>query len=197
MDQPGVDKLAAAEPDAVRARASLEAAAREAVQGAETVRAMISALIAGGFRAEAARCYAHALPRREAVWWACMCARHTAPADLAEADREAGRAAELWVRKQNEESRRAAMARAEATGFGSPEAWAAAGAFWSGSNMAPDGVPPVAPAPHLPGVAVAGAVALADARGDAAGRPARLERFLAAAADIAAGGVGRIDPEAS
>lgn len=196
MEQTGVDKLAAADPDAVMARVALEAAPRTAVQGAAGVREMIGALIEAGFRAEAVRCYAHALPRREAVWWACMCAQHTAPGDLAEADREAGAAAQIWVRKQSEESRRAAMALADATDFGSPEAWAAVGAFWSGANMAPEGVPPVAPAAHLPGVAVAGAVALAAVRGDAGRQSARLERFLAAAADIAAGGVGRLDPEA-
>ncbi len=43
--------------------------------------------------------------------------------------------------------------------------------------------------------AVAGAVALAAARGPATRREARLQRFLAAAKDIASGGVGRIDVE--
>ena len=41
----------------------------------------------------------------------------------------------------------------------------------------------------------AGAVALAAARGPATRREARLQRFLASAKDIAAGGVGRIDAE--
>jgi hypothetical protein len=104
-------------------------------------------------------------------------------------------AAEEWVRRPTDEHRRAAMKQAETTGFGSPEAWAAVAAFWSGDSMAPPEAPKVPPQPHFTGLAVAGAVALAAARGPATRREARLQRFLAAAKDIASGGVGRIDAE--
>ena len=61
--------------------------------------------------------------------------------------------------------------------------------------MAPPEAPEVPPQPHFTGLAVAGAVAIAAARGEATRREARLRRFLIAGRDIAAGGAGRIEPE--
>lgn len=190
-----MDKLQSAAREAVLAHAGLGDEARAAVEGAATVPAMVAQLEAGGFLLEAARCFAHALPRREAVWWAAMCARHTAPADLPDGERAACEAAELWVRKQAEDVRRDAMAKAEAIGFQTPEAWTAVAAFWAGPSISPEGQPSVPPAAHLTGVAVAGAVVLSSVRGDAARRLARLERFLGGAREIAGGGAGRLPPE--
>jgi hypothetical protein len=152
-------------------------------------------LEAGGFLLEATRFVAHALPHREAVWWACMCASHTAPADLPDTDRQAREVAEDWVRQQGDKPRRIAWSLAEASGFQTPEAWAAVAAFWSGDSMAPEGLPAVPPAPHLTGTAVAGAVALAAVRGDVTRQQARLRRFLESGRNIAAGGPGRLPAE--
>jgi hypothetical protein len=174
---------------------ALPAEAARAIHECATVPAALGTLEAAGFDAEAARLVAHALPKREAVWWACMCAAHTAPADLAEAERTALAAAELWVRAQTDAARRAAMAQAQATGFSSPEAWAAVAAFWSGESMAPEGQPAVPPAPHLTGTAVAGSVALSAVRGQVSRRPARLRRFLESGRNIAAGDPGRLGLE--
>lgn len=177
------------------ARAALSPEAAAAVDGRASIADAVAALDAAGFRLEAACLLAHALNRREAVWWACMCTRHTAPADLAEADRAAVDAAEVWVRRQTDETRRAAMDKAQSSGFRSPEAWAAVAAFWSGDSMSPPDQPKVPPAPHLAGTAVAGAIQLASVRGDPTRQPARLVAFLSSARDIAAGGVGRLEPE--
>jgi hypothetical protein len=149
-----------------------------------------------GLLIEATRLIAHALPAREAVWWACACSRHTAPSGENPATETTLRdAAEEWVRKPTDEHRRTAMKQAETAGFGSPEAWAAVAAFWSGDSMAPPEAPKVPPQPHFTGLAVAGAVALAAARGPAARRETRLRHFLVSAKDIAGGGVGRIEAE--
>ena len=149
-----------------------------------------------GLLIEATRLIAHALPAREAVWWACACSHHTAASGAnPPAETTVRQAAEEWVRRQTDEHRRAAMKAAETAGFGSPEAWAAVAAFWSGDSMAPPEAPKVPPQPHFPGLAVAGAVALAAARGQATRRDARLKRFLVSAKDIAVGGAGRIELE--
>ncbi len=153
-------------------------------------------LRARGFLTEAARLLAHALPRREAVWWACMCARHTAPADLPEADRAALEAAEQWVRRPGDEIRREAFGHAERAGFGTPEAWASVAAFWCGDSMSPLGQPKTPPPPHLAGTAVAGAVVLAAVRARPERREQRLSRFLASGQEIAGGGAGRLEAEA-
>lgn len=166
-----------------------------ALQGCTDIAGALDRLESGGFLAEAARLIAHALPKREAVWWACMCAAHTAQPDLPDAARQARETAEQWVRQQTDTLRRAAMAFAETSGFSTPEAWAGVAAFWSGDSMAPEGQPAVPPAPHLTGTAVAGAVALAAARGDARRNTDRLKRFLESGRNIAAGGPGRLRAE--
>jgi hypothetical protein len=177
-------------------RLELDPPAAAALGGAATAAEAILALAEAGFRTEAARLAAHALPKREAVWWACMCARAVPDAAVTPGDMAALAAAEHWVRKPGEEAlRRAAMEAAQKTGFRTPEAWAAVGAFWSGGSMAPEGQPAVPPAEHLTGVAIAGAIVLAAVRGKPERAAARFERFLAAAREIAAGGAGRIPPE--
>ncbi|MFH5926818.1 DUF6931 family protein [Roseomonas xinghualingensis] len=175
---------------------SLDERGQEVLAGAESAAAALAALEKAQLLDEAMRLAAQALPAREAVWWACMCSRHTAASGARpEAEAALRDLAEEWVRRQGDAQRRAAMAAAQASGFDSPEAWAAVGAFWSGDSMAPPEAPKVPPEPHFRGLAVAGSVALAAARGDARLREARLLRFLASARDISRGGAGRLDPE--
>lgn len=152
-------------------------------------------LARAGFLIEATRLLAHALPKREAVWWACMCARHVPQPDLPAADAKALETAEQWVRRQTDELRREAMDYAQESGFSTPECWAAVAAFWSGDSMSPVGQPAVPPAPHLAGRAVAGAVALASVRTRPERASARLRNFLASGREIASGGSGRLAPE--
>jgi hypothetical protein len=188
-------KLTAGDLAALAPHLALGPDAAAAIQGCPQVPDALVRLEATGFLIEATRLVAHALPRREAVWWACMCAIHTAPPDLPEADRVAREAAEDWVRQQTDKSRRIAWDRAQASGTGTPEAWAAVAAFWSGDSMSPEGQPAVPPAAHLAGTAAAGSVALAAVRGDVTRREARLRRFLESGRNIAAGGPGRLPAE--
>jgi hypothetical protein len=188
-------KLAGADFTTIIGRATLPAEAQAPLRGCADVADAIVRLEAAGFAVEAVRVLAHALPKREAVWWACMCATSTTPADLAEPDRQAKETAELWVRQQKDEQRRAAMAHAEASGFQTPEAWSGVAAFWSGDSMAPPTLPAVPPPADAAGRAVAGAVALSAVRGDVTRQPARLKRFLESGRNIASGGPGRMTPE--
>jgi len=193
-DKPPPDKMAV--PLApLLPRLELDAAGQAALEGLAEASAAVQRLVALERFNDAARLAAHALPRREAVWWACMCARAVPDPSAGVPDEAALRAAEAWVRRPEEALRRAAMQAAEAAAFRSAEAWAAVGAFWSGGSMAPEGQPVVPPAEHLTGVAVAGAVVLAAVRVRPERGPARLQRFVASARDIAAGGAGRLEPE--
>jgi hypothetical protein len=187
--------LAGVEIAVVMDRAALSPEAQVPLAGCADIGDAIARLEAAGFATEAVRVLAHALPKREAVWWACMCAANTAPADLPEADRLAREMAEIWVRQQKDEQRREAMKQAEASEFRSPESWAGVAAFWGGDSMAPVGLPAVPPPPHAIGGAVVGAVALSAVRGDLKRHQARLKRFLESGRNIAAGGPGRMPPE--
>lgn len=134
---------------------------------------------------------ARALPKREAVWWACMCIRETMPPDAEEPVRAALSAAEAWVYRPVEERRRAAMAAAEAASYESPESWAAMAAFWSGGSMAPPEAPIVPPGDDLTAHAVASAILLAAVRSEPERAAERHRLFLAKGRDIADGGTGR------
>ena len=138
---------------------------------------------------------AFALPPREAVWWACVCARMELQDSVEDAVANALAAAEAWVRKPTDEHRRAAMTCAQAANFDSPAAWAAVGAFWSGGSMGPPDVPAVPAAPHLLGVAIVGAVTLAAVQFQPELAEERRERYITAAVNIANGGNGRIQSD--
>jgi hypothetical protein len=151
---------------------------------------LVRAYVGQELHADAVRLLARALPKREAVWWACLCARDALPPDPSPAATAALEAAEAWVYKPVEERRRAAMACAEAAGYDVPAAWAAMAAFWSGGSLSPPDNPVVPPAEHLTGLAAAGAILLASAR-DPRQMDARRRRFLDYGVDIADGGNGR------
>lgn len=174
---------------------ALPGPAAAAVQECRLAAEAIDRLEAGGFLIEATRVLAHALPKREAVWWGCMCAAHTAPPDLPEPDRLARAAAEHWVRQPTDKNRRAAMHQAEATTFESPDALCAYAVFWCGETIGPEDQPPTPPTPGMAGKIIAPAVLLAALRTDPTRQDARLKRFLESGRNVAAGGPGRIPPE--
>lgn len=141
---------------------------------------------------DAAICLAaNALPPREAVWWACMCVRHTTTAGSSSADVAAREAAESWVRDPSERVRALAYRSARRARFQSAEAMACMGAFWSGQAdimNTPDNA-----ARGQIGQSVENAVRMSAVRGSMQERPARLRAFLQSARDIARGGAGRLE----
>ncbi|MCC7429181.1 MAG: hypothetical protein IT557_20005 [Alphaproteobacteria bacterium] len=140
------------------------------------------------------RWLAHGLMKREAVWWACLAGRLgvtlKGEAAITPPDMAALVAAETWVFKPTEENRRAAWAKAQATEFASPQAWAAVAAFWSGGSMSPPDLPAVPPPDFACGRAVSGAVMIAAVTNPEAHLD-NYRKLLAAGIDIAAGGNGR------
>jgi hypothetical protein len=159
------------------------------LEPADAPRATFERLLEHKLHAEAARFLAYALPVREAVWWAAMCIYHTAPAALPEAERTALTAAEAWVRKPDDLTRRNAAWAAAAAGYHTPGAWPALAAYWSRLALPDD---------MRGGRGVETAVSLALARsaegdGEAERRRARrLASFIASGRDVASGGAGRL-----
>ena len=156
-----------------------------------TPASFIERLMAEQRFADAARFLAYALPKREAVWWACLCARavtspETSPDNVAVLD-----AAEAWVYKPVDENRRKAMALAEKTPMDTSASWAAVAAFWSAGSMAPEDAPVVPPGEELTGAAVSGAVILAAVQTEPENAPEKFARFLTQGLDVARGGSGR------
>ncbi len=104
---------------------------------------------------------AHALPRREGIWWACLCLQQAFGDHWPEADKAACSAAVIWIYQPSEENRVAAQAPAAAAGLTSPAGVLAAGVYQSGGNLAPPKAPPTPPPPFATEQAVATAVKLA------------------------------------
>src|SRR5262249_2510386 len=127
-------------------------------------RAFIELLLARKKYAAAISFVAHALPPREAVWWGCLCLRHTGGPRLAPPEEAACKAAAKWVLEPTEDNRNAAQAPAEKAGMGTAAGGLAMAATWTGGSLAPPNAPAVPPGPFLPAQAVAGAVLLAAAK---------------------------------
>ena len=129
--------------------------------GAPAPRAYVAQLLAHDLHADAIRFIAHALPRREAVWWAWVCARKVAGAEPEAAIKAALDATERWIVQPTEEHRRQALHFGEVADFGTPAGCAALAAFMSAGSLAPPNAPPVPPDEFMTAKAVAGSVTLA------------------------------------
>ena len=160
--------------------------ARELLTPEDNPRQFVQRLMEHDLLLDTIRVVARALSKPVAVRWACSCAVQASGERAKVPDASCVAAAERWAAEPSEENRRAAMAAAAATDYGTPGAWAAAAAGWAGGSLAPPEVPLVPPPDHLTAHAVAGAVTLA-----AASDPEQLETrqiaFLHAALDLADG----------
>lgn len=157
----------------------------------QTPAGFLAALIKHDHYADATRFLAHALPKREAVWWACLAARVGLGDKPTSVQSESLRVAEQWVFKPVEENRRPAKAVAEAAKLNNPASWAAMAAFWSSGSLAPPDQPMVPPPDYLYAKAVASAVMLAAVMQKHEKTEDNYRTFLRQGVDIARGGSGR------
>ncbi len=121
----------------------------------------VAALVEHRHYADAVRLLAHALPKREAVWWAWVSARRTAGENPPDVIREALQATEAWIKDPTDQNRRVAMERAEAAEFSTAAGCAGLAAFFSGDSMAPPEMDPVPPGEYMAANAIAGSIVLA------------------------------------
>lgn len=149
-------------------------------------------LLARRLYPDAVRFLAHALPKREATWWACLCARHGLTDKTPATDIKAIELAEAWVYKPVEENRQLTLPAAQATAFNTSASWVAMAAFWSGDNISPIPEAIVPADEKLFTKAVIGAVMLAATQGEASQVDELYQLFLQQGINIASGGNGRI-----
>jgi len=129
-----------------------------------------------------------ALPKREAVWWACLVLR-----GLKLTDGDAGQGlslAETWARNPEEDQRRAAGEFAEEIYFEGAGAWVAFAAFTTSGSLAPAGLQSVPPSAEISGKSAAMAVLLAAEAEDPATRISNLRAAIECAREFALGGDG-------
>jgi len=123
--------------------------------------AFVGALREGEKVIEAVGFLAHALPVREAIWWAWTCARDSAGDEPAAKIQTALDATGRWIHEPSDENRRAAYEAAQAADIMTPAGSAGAAAFFSGGSMGPPDQPPMPPGEHMAAKAIFGCVVLA------------------------------------
>jgi hypothetical protein len=133
---------------------------------------------------DAVKFLAHALPRREAVWWAWMCARKAAGEGPKPKIQAALTASEKWIADPSEENRWAAKLAAEQATYSSAAGCAALAAGYSGESLTPPGEPVVPPGPYLAAKMVATAVICAAVAAAAPEVPERFRTFISQAVDV-------------
>ncbi len=133
---------------------------------------------------DAVRFVAHALPKREAVWWGWISARRASGENPPPKIKAALEATEKWIAQPSDENRRAAKAAAEAAKLGTAAGCAGLAAFFAGDSLAPPDCPAVPPGPYLTAKAVSGAVNFAALSGDPAQSPEKFKSFVAQGVDV-------------
>lgn len=174
----------------LQAAAGLSALGRAMLAETRGPQDLLSTLTGAGHFVDAINALALMLPHRQAVWWACLAARLVPGLDGRDADAAALKAAEDWVQTASPEAALAAGRLAEACHDDGGAYWAAMAAYWSGPSLAPPGIEPVRPAPHLPGVAARTAMTFVALDPALAGRLAPAD-LLEIGVDLMRGNLGR------
>jgi hypothetical protein len=133
---------------------------------------------------DAVRFVAHALPKREAVWWGWVCARRAAGDSPPPKIKAALDATEKWVAQPNEENRRLAMAAAQQAELSTAAGCAGLAAFFSGGSLAPPDAPAVPPGEFLTAKAVTGAVIFAAVAREPERAPEKFRSYLAQGVEV-------------
>jgi hypothetical protein len=133
---------------------------------------------------DAVRFVAHALPKREAVWWAWMSARRSSGENAPPKIKASLEATEKWIAQPTDENRRAAKEAAEIAKLVTAAGCAGLAAFFAGDSLAPPDCPAVAPGPYLTAKAVSGAVNFAAMSGEPNQAPEKFRSFVAQGLDV-------------
>jgi hypothetical protein len=106
---------------------------------------------------------AHALPTREAVWWAWSCVRDTAGDEPPPKIQASLDATGQWIKEPSDENRRAAYDAAQEADLGTAAGCVGAAAFFTGDTLGPADQPPVPPEEYMAAKALAGSLLFAAA----------------------------------
>jgi len=145
---------------------------------------LVAALMDKALFPDAVRFIAHALPKREAVWWGWVCARRAAGDNPPPNIKAALDATERWIAQPNEDNRRQAMAAAQTAELSTAAGCAGLAAFFSGGSLSPPEAPPVPPGEFLTAKAVAGAVIFAAVAKQPELAPEKFRSFVAQGVEV-------------
>jgi len=150
-------------------------------------RPFLEVLIEKKMHDDAVMLMAHAMPKREAIWWACQCVRIAKGDALPPPAGALIAEAEAWVAKPTDEQRRKTFEKAEGMNFDPPAGFIGMAVFFSSGSLSLPNLPPVPPKEHLSAGMVGNAVKIAALSRGGGKAPELYPMFFAMGFDIAAG----------
>lgn len=169
---------------------AIEDNAFDLLQSKSTPEDYINRLIEKEYFADSIMFLAHCLPKREAIWWACLCAKVVTNKETKADDLASLTMAEKWVYEPDENKRRMCGTLAEKGQYKTAHNWAAAAVFWSGGSITKEDEPAIEPAPYLYAHAVSGAILNAVGMSDTDDIDEHYQQFIQHGLNIADGGNG-------
>lgn len=160
---------------------------RELLQPGLTPQQYYAELRSRDFLADARRVLTHVLPKRRALWWACLCAtdaQRVKPAPLGDA---VIAAVTRFVVEPTEEHRRATSPLGQSAGYNTLPGNLAMAAFFSGGSVLAAGLPFLAPRPQVTGRLTSVTIYLASVRRNPRRYKDTLRQYLDLGAAIARG----------
>src|ERR1700678_1630553 len=146
----------------------------------------VALLMSKKLYADAVRFVAHALPKRQAVWWGWISAKKAAGSDPPPKIKASLEATEKWIAQPDDEAGRIAMAAAKEAQTTTAAGCAGMAAFFSGSSLGPAHVPPIPPGEYLTAQAVSGAVIYAAIGKDPKTAAERFQSFVQQGIEVTA-----------
>lgn len=169
---------------------AIDEQAFELLQPELTPEEYINKLLEKEYFADSVIFLAHALPKREAIWWACLCSKIVTNDDTKADDLASLSMSEKWVYEPDDNKRRMCGTLAEKGEYKSAQNWTAAAVFWSGGSITDEGEPAMEPAPYLYAHAVSGAILNAVGVSGADDIDVQFQEFIKSGLNIADGGNG-------
>jgi hypothetical protein len=153
--------------------------------------AFMQRLSEAGKWTDAAMFMARCLPKREAVWWACVCAAGTQLLKKHEDEAVAHKVAEKWAFKPNDENRKTAFLQAQKSNTPSIGTMACLAAAFSDGKLELSEEQILEPDPAAFPKIISGIVLIAANDQGSDGFNTMLEQFIQQGIDIACGGSGK------
>lgn len=152
----------------------------------------IGVLSSAGKWSDAVMVMARTLPKREAVWWACVCAAKTEALRKDKDETEALKVAEKWAFKPSEETRKDAFLQAQKSNTPSVGTMSCLAAAFSGGKLAVSKEQSIDLDASVFSKIVSGIVVISASEKGSDQFNTQLEQFLQQGKDIACGGRGQV-----
>lgn len=165
----------------------IKPAGQALLEASQTPREYFELLSASGHYADARRVLAHALPKRRALWWGCLCAWDVYGPEPPEIVSAVLQAVGGYVLDPREQLRRAAASLGKKARPNTLAGCLAMAAFFSGGSVSLPGLPHVAPKPFVTGRLVSVCVYLAAVLRDPARYKDHLRQYLDVGRALACG----------